>query len=116
MVNSIIDAKTPKVVLAVNQSSGTLRIPKNTYAGTIGESMDSGYFSTSWTKACKAIAAAWMVGSAANLNGASATEFAPGTDLSYSVMTSLAIGAEFPLTNLVRSVADGSYFPSVAAA
>lgn len=44
MVNSIINAKTPKVVLVVNQSNGTLRIPKNTHAGTIKENIESGLF------------------------------------------------------------------------
>lgn len=116
MVNSIINAKTPKVVLVVNQSNGTLRIPKNTHAGTIKENIESGYFATSWDKACKAIGVAWMIGAATGLTAAaSATAMvpAPGTNLSHSVSPSPAIASEFPLSDMVRCIADGTYVPSV---
>lgn len=46
-VNSIIDAKTPRIAVVVNSSDRTLRIRKGTYVGYVKENVESGYFATS---------------------------------------------------------------------
>lgn len=47
VVNVVINAKSPRVVIVVNNIDGTLTIPKNTFVGRIEEITNNGYFVTS---------------------------------------------------------------------
>lgn len=122
-VNSIIDAKTPRIAVAVNSSDGTLRIRKGTHVGYVKENVESGYFATSWASAWKTAGAAWIFGAAAAAmlpTAAASPTISSPTSLALgpsplSLNNNLSVASDFHLDHLVQAVANG-YSPTPAVA
>jgi hypothetical protein len=117
-MHAVVDAKTPRVAVFVNNTSGTLTIPKHCHAGHIKDNTESGYFASSWNHAMKAItiasamtagfslAAAQPVTTSANGNTTPGTYFA-NSNLAPTVAT------KFNLTPAIQAIAEG-YSPAPA--
>ncbi|KHE80798.1 hypothetical protein GE21DRAFT_1275918 [Neurospora crassa] len=112
-VHAIIDAKTPQVVKVVNLSDGPLTINKYSKVGDIHETLDTGYFTTTWTKALKTITistALTALGSITSVQAAVAAGSTAVDPISITTLTSIATipNASLDLNNIVRAIANGT--------
>ncbi|KAK3937311.1 hypothetical protein QBC46DRAFT_411237 [Diplogelasinospora grovesii] len=102
VAHAVIDAKTPRVVMAINNTKSVMTIPKRCHVGTINECADSGYFVADWKSAMKAATASVALASMA-ASVASPTALEP----TESSLFTAPVNTEFELTNLIKAVAEG---------
>lgn len=111
VANAVMNAKSPRVVMAVNNTDGTLTIPKNTFIGHIEEITDSGYFVTSWTKGMKLMALELAI--AALPQGAEAQTAVAQANLG-SDLSRATVNSEFSVAGLADLVDGGNDVPIIA--
>jgi len=101
-LNAVVNAKTPKVVAVKNPSEGIMTIDKRFPIGKIEDSIDSGFFASSWSTAFAALTVATALATAAQ---PTVTTDVDPTSLMGTLATVPLVGGEFVLDDPTRSVA-----------
>jgi hypothetical protein len=120
-MHAIVNAKTPRVVVFVNSTNGTLTIPKHCHAGYIKENTESGCFASSWNNAMKAVTIAIAVtagfspaaaqpettSAISNARTTSGACFATAGLATTAPTTAPTVATEFHLTPAIQAIAEG---------